>query len=81
MKDAIVKGIHLNMEQLVEVGEVANSVAMEKAGLETSLQYLLKGLSLHQLATDRHPQINNFMQKNHQSVQISKTYGMSLKKF
>ena len=55
--------------QLVRVGEVANSVAMEKTGLERSLQYLLnEDLSIHQLATDRHPQITSFMQKHYPSV-------------
>ena len=56
--------------QMVQVGEVANSVAMEKTKLERSLKYWLnKGLSIHQLATDRHPQITSFMQKNYPSVE------------
>ena len=56
--------------QLVQVGEVANSIATEKTGLERSLQYLLnEGLSIHQLATDRHPQITSFMQKHYPSVE------------
>ena len=56
--------------QLVQVGEVANSVAMEKTELERSLQYLLnEGLSIHQLATDRHPQITSFMQKHYPSLE------------
>jgi hypothetical protein len=40
--------------QVVHVGEVSNSAAMEKAGLERCLQYLIPlGFNIQQLATDR----------------------------
>ena len=43
---------------------------MEKTRLERSLQYLFnEGLSIHQLATDRHPQITSSMQKHDPSVE------------
>ena len=72
--------IDQNTEEILDfqLGKVANSVAMEKTGLERSLQYLLdEGLSINQLATDRHPQITSFI---HQ-LNISTTYSMSLNGF
>ena len=55
--------------QLVQVSEVANSSAMEKAGLERCLHRLSSsGVTVQQLATDRQPEIISFMKKENPQV-------------
>lgn len=56
--------------QLVQCSEVANSHAMEKAGLQRSLQNMNEnGIQVNILATDRHPQIAHFMKTEHPNIQ------------
>ena len=51
--------------QLVQVSEIANSPAMVKVGLERCLQQLSNaGVTVKQLATERHPQVGSFMKKD-----------------
>ena len=50
--------------QLVQVSEVSNSVGMEKEGFLRSVNELVtKGLTVAQIATDRHLQITSVMKK------------------
>ena len=55
--------------QLVQVGEVKNSVAMEREGFERSIQKLKsEGLTITQIATDRHPQITATIRKKYPDI-------------
>ena len=54
---------------LVQVTEVTSSNAMEKEGLERSLQELReKDVAINIIATDRHVSISSTMDKNHKDI-------------
>jgi hypothetical protein len=55
--------------QLVQVSEVKNSVSMEREGFERSIQKLKsEGVTIAQIATDRHPQITAIMKKEYTDI-------------
>jgi len=56
-------------QQLVKVSEVANSVVMEKEGLDRSLQFLISmGMKIHTVATDRHVGVQSLIKEKYPEI-------------
>jgi len=56
-------------QQLVKVSEVANSVVMEKEGLERALEFLISmGMKIHTVATDRHVGVQSLLKEKYPEI-------------